>query len=117
MTNFITKKYKIEGKDIFKGNIFNIYLKEDCILSINVIRKNWIFYREGDKQILPSFICLIKYNPDNKKDFKINNDFNKLFFSDYYSSINSEENICLNEELKKGYYLFFFYNYQLSKYN
>ena len=117
MTNYHTKQYKIDGKDIYKGNIFNIYLKEDCILSINVIRKIWIFNRGKDMPILPSFICLVKYNPDNIKDCNINIDFNKLLFSDYYSNINSEDNICLNKELKKGYYLFYSYidyNYNQS---
>jgi len=115
ISNFYSKKFTIEGNDIYKGNIFNIYLEEDCILSINVIRKNRIFNREMNKLNLPSFICLVKYNQVKSN---INNNINKTIFYDYYSNIQSEENINLNKELKKGYYLFYSYlDYYHSLYN
>ena len=100
--NNYSKKIKIEKSDIYKGNIFNIYLKEDCILSINLIKKNWIFNKNMNKPILPSFICMVKYDP-----IKNIND-NKIFF-DYISNIESEENVSINSNLKIGYYLIYSY--------
>lgn len=101
--NNYSKKIKIEKSDIYKGNIFNIYLKEDCILSINLIKKNWIFNKNMNKPILPSFICMVKYDP-----IKNIND-NKIFFFDYISNIESEENVSINSNLKIGYYLIYSY--------
>ena len=100
--NNYSKKIKIEKSDIYKGNIFNIYLKEDCILSINLIKKNWIFNKNMNKPILPSFLCMVKYDP-----IKNIND-NKIFF-DYISNIESEENVSINSNLKIGYYLIYSY--------
>lgn len=100
--NNYSKKIKIEKSNIYKGNIFNIYLKEDCILSINLIKKNWIFNKNMNKQILPSFLCMVKYDP-----IKNIND-NKIFF-DYISNIESEENVSINSNLKIGYYLIYSY--------
>lgn len=110
MTDYYSKRFVNEGNDMYKGNIFNIYLKEDCIFSINVVRKIKTNNKDLNKSIIPSFICLIKYNPNNNIVYNNNNiDINNLYFSDYYSNINSEENIYLNKELKSGYYLFYSY--------
>ena len=108
INNSYSKKFIIEGNDINKGNIFNIYLKEDCILSINVIKKN-------KRLLLPSFICLVKYNPKNIDKVNLNDENNNLFFNEYYSNTNSHENININKELKSGYYLFYSYiNYNYN---
>jgi len=121
-----SKNFKIEGNEIHKGNIFNIYLKEDGILSINLIKKNWIFNREIKKSILPSFIYLVKYNPENNTNYNYNfikDDNENHFFTDFYSNINSEDNVSINKNLKSGYYLLYAfidckqYHYQNCKDN
>ena len=113
--NSYSKKIKIEGNEVHKGNIFNIYLKEDGILSINLIKKNWIFNREAKKSLLPSFIYMIKYNPENNANYYHNfvkDDNDNPFFTDFYSNISSEDNVSINKNLKSGYYLLYsFINY------
>ena len=119
MNNCYSQKFKIEKNEIYKGNIFNIYLEKDGILSINLIKKNWIYNRENGKSIIPSFLCLVKYNSNDNKTYNIN-DNKKIFFSDYFSNINSEDNTNLINELKHGYYLVYSYidNYHSnSNYN
>ena len=114
--NSYSKKLKIEGNEVHKGNIFNIYLKENSILSINLIKKNWIFNREIKKSILPSFIYLIKYNPENNTNHNniiVKDDNDNHFFTDFYSNISSEDNVSINKNLKSGYYLL----YSLIDYN
>ena len=69
------------------------------------------------KLVLPSYICLVKYNPKNKENISNNNDINNLFFSDYYSNINSQENISIAKDLKNGHYLFYSYINFDYKYN
>ena len=108
--NSYSKKFKIEGNEVHKGNIFNIYLKEDGILSINLIKKNWIFNREIKKRILPSFIYMVKYNPENINNHNnnsVNIDNSNHFFTDFYSNISSEDNVSINKNLKSGYYLLY----------
>ena len=110
--------FKIEKNDIFKGNIFNIYLEKDSVFSINLIKRNGIFHTNMVKNNLPSFIYLVKYNPDNIENFDFNriiNNYNDPFFCDFISNINSKENVSIIKELKKGYYLFYsFVNYNCS---
>ena len=109
--NNYSQIYKIEKNDILKGNIFNIYLEKDSLLSINLIKKNSIFHKDMINSNLPSFIYLVKYNPnniDNFYNYKIN-DYNNSFFFDFFLNNNSKENVNIIKELKSGYYLLYSY--------
>ena len=95
--NSYSKSYYINDKNIDNGNVLNIYLEEDGYMLITVIRKMWRFNRELVNNIIPSYLCIVSYNPLNKNT---NN-----YFYNYDSKNESYEDIFLFKYLQKGYYL------------
>ena len=93
--------YTIEEKNHKDGSVFNIEVNEDGFLSITVFRKNWRLHREIKNKKLPTFILLVKYDPNESNKFKI--------FSDFAGSSNSKETCCLNKKVTKGNYLIYIY--------
>ena len=97
--NSYSKSYYIKDKNIINGNIFNIYLEEDGFFSISLIRKMWRFNRELINCIIPSYLCIINYNPLNEN--MVN------YFYNYSAKNESYEDISLFKFLQKGYYLIY----------
>ena len=95
------KTFKIFGDNLYKGNIFNIYLDEDGLFSVSIIRKNYIYNQGEISNIIPCFLIIMKYNPSEEP--------NKMLF-DLEGDHNSYENCCITKHLKEGYYLLYTYH-------
>ena len=99
--NSYSKSFKIKGEDIFKGQVFNIYIEEKAFFSVSVIRKMWRFNRELNGTIIPSVLILMKYNP---------NESSNQMMSDFQGVNNSYEDVTLSRNLDPGYYVIYTYH-------
>jgi len=93
--------YTIEEKNHKDGSVFNLEVNEDGFLSVSVIRKNWRLHREIKNKKLPTFILVVKYNPNESNKLKI--------FSEFTGTSKTYETCCINKKVTKGNYLIYIY--------
>ena len=94
--------YTIEAKNHKDGCVFNLEVDEDGFLSVLVIRKNWrVYNREIRYKKLPTFIAVVKYDPNESNKLRI--------FSEFSGTSNATETCCLNKKVTKGNYLIYVY--------
>ena len=93
--------YKIDKKDQINGQVFNIYIPNDCNFGVTVLRKLWRTNREqGNSVYLPTHISVAQYDPDHKRD--------KYHFFFNYSGMKSSSGLCSwCNRLKRGFYLIY----------
>ena len=96
-----SKNFKIFGDNLYKGNIFNVYLDEEGLFSVSIIRKNYIYNQGEISNRIPSFLIIMKYNPSEEP--------NNILY-DLEGQHNSYENCCITKILKEGYYLIYTYH-------
>lgn len=100
--NSNSKIFRVENEDLNKGNVFNIYLKEDGLFSVSLIRKMYRFNRELSNKIIPSLLVIIKYDPYKNDP--------ENYFTEYEARNESFEDISYTTILKKGFYLIYTYH-------
>ena len=93
--------YTVEEKNLKDGSVFNLEVNEDGFLSVSVIRKNWRLNREIKNKKLPTFILIVKYDPNESNKLKL--------FSDFTGTSKFNQTCCLNKKVTKGNYLIYIY--------
>ena len=89
------------NQEIRKGQVFNLYLEEEGLFSVNLIRKMWRFHRELKNNIIPSFVILAGYDPNSDE---------KEFITSFKGVSDSYEDISITKKLKKGFYIIYCYH-------
>ena len=98
-----SKSFIIDKEDEIKnGQVFNIYMEEEGMFSVSLIRKMWRFNRELKDVNIPASIVIMKYNPDEENSNKILNSMEGAF--DCY------EDISITKFLEKGIYIIYVYH-------
>ena len=88
--------------NIKHGQVFNIYMEEDGLFTVNLIRKMWRFHRELKNVIIPSFIAIMRYNPDEEDQCQVLSSFQGVY--------DSYEDVSITKYLKKGFYVIYCYH-------
>lgn len=95
-----TVYYKIDKNDRKNGQVFNVYISNECEFSVTVLRKLYRTNRELKNKHLPIHASIAQYDPDRKCD--------KLHFFFNYSGVKSTSGLCTRaRKLKAGYYLIY----------
>lgn len=104
MYDCYSKSFVIDktNDDIKQGQVFNIFMEEEGLFTVNLIRKMWRFNRELHNVIIPSFISIMRYNPDSEEDTKI--------LTCFEGAIDSYEDVSITKFLTKGFYLIYAYH-------
>ena len=99
--NSTSLMFSVKEENHKDGSVFNLEVYEDGFLSVSVIRKNWRFHREIKDKKLPTFILVVKYDPNESNKLKI--------FSDFTGTSKLSETCCINKKVTKGNYLIYIY--------
>ena len=91
------KYYKFQKDQFSTGKIFNLFVQEDGIISISIIEKNWRFHRELRNISHPTSLVIAEYDPSNNN------------IKNIYSNYESNEDLEITTNLKKGFYLIWAY--------
>ena len=62
--NAYSKILLIEGEKIKNGQVYNIFLEEDGLFSVSLLKKCYRYYRELTDCFVPCTLILMKYDPN-----------------------------------------------------
>ena len=95
-----TVYYKIDKNDRKNGQVFNVYISNECEFSVTVLKKLYRTNRELKYKHLPTHVSIAQYDPDKNCD--------KLHFFFNYSGVKTTSGLCTRaRKLKAGYYLIY----------
>ena len=94
-----SKSLKVEPENMKQGQIFNVYIDEECIFSASIIKKMWRFHRELQGKLEPSTINIMIYDPFAEKSEKM--------LSSLEGRNSSNEDVSISEFLRPGFYLIY----------
>jgi len=92
-----SKIFTFEKDQLSKPKVFNLFVEEDGIISISILEKNWKFHRELRNISHPTSLILAEYDPANNA------------IKNICSNYESNEDLELTSNLKKGFYLVWAY--------
>jgi hypothetical protein len=95
--NSYSKLVKVDVENMKQGQIFNIYIDEECIFSASIIKKMWRFHRELQGKLEPSTINIMIYDPFAPNSEKM--------LSSLDGKNSSNEDVSISEFLRPGFYL------------
>ena len=99
--NAYSKILLIEGEKIKNGQVYNIFLEEDGLFSVSLLKKCYRYYRELTDCFVPCTLILMKYDP--------NASTLREMMTDFYGSSNVEWDASISAQLKSGYYVIYTY--------
>ena len=98
----MTYVFEVDGEENIKdGNVYNVELKKEGILSVTLLRKNWRIHRELRGKIIPSHVSIVKYDSKEKNRNKI--------FSEYSGGYDNLFNCTVTKKCDPGNYLIYVY--------
>ena len=99
--NSYSKVFYVDSEKIKNGQVYNIYLEDDGLFSVSLLRKSYRYYRKLTDSIVPCTLLIMKYDPNESNLREMMSDFN--------GASNPEWDTSITLELKSGYYVIYSY--------